>query len=668
MTVFIYPVLTSQTVNPNILPGIAHAIERYILVNRLDQIMTIARKKYEVDRAGRVHLIEVDARDRETAAKERDAEHKKWLEDDKKREQEQRERDLRDREETIEKMRDVESSAHYNDREKERKAREIWDDYRKRRDDEFNQRKENERRAWEEEKERRERLAKEQDDDIRKAHERDLKNDEQLWKANQEKDRREYEKNRDIDNKAWDVAWDTIKRDRDEKRDRQRSGPAKVDLGRIESSTLALEPTWVKVDTPEGPALVGIKCVPFAVKSDATLAELLLKDRYRSAIEKKIIGVSRRFHRWLFKIFYDKLRGFGMFGRGTLSQHPMKDIIYDRTRFSRTGVFALINRADLDDDFFKSAGGVASLFKLGWNTIIVADDVNKQVYFVAKEFRGSYSVVPYPFIYSGINRDAGQVYDNLEDVRKSAGPLFKRRGNVMKLLGEGMADQAKSRYKTNMVEMSPAIAALQEAVEPLSEDVSGLFKNMKGSQVKEKISSIKKAAVKGDVRTVKTITKFVPKSIAKISTIEKFGKKVMGSDYNKYFKISQRVLSNSLPESHPKEAVDIMASLCAFTAHKQEEPMKRVQESLKIVVGEIRRNSTKAKKETDWEIVSAYILAACALIAFAVPAAAIGVGLISLTGAFPTLAGVIMFFIAITALIWTVRWGPEGDSGPDKLL
>jgi len=660
MTVFIYPVLSSQTVNPNILPGIAHSIERYILVNRLDQVMRITRQKYEVDRAGRVHLIEGI---RGVAKSEKEIEERRKKEAVIAQQREDKARQALDA---------VNSRSDLNAKEKQREIDKIWSDFsRDRRNrekeiaDDVKQAQKNREDAHKEEIKRLEDIKPATAEEKRKIDE-EIENKKQDFAKDQADARKEYEAERDYIDKMWQASWDTIKRARDEAKDRQRAGPAKVDLGRIESGTLSLEPTWVKMETPEGPALVGIKCVPFPVKSDATLAELLLKDRYRSKLEKKIVSTSRKFHRWLFKIFYDKLRGFGMFGRGTLSQHPMKDIIYDRTRFSRTGVFALVNRADLDDDFFKSAGGVSSLFSMGWNTIIVADDVNKQIYFVAKEFRGSYSVVPYPFLYSGINRDAGQVFDTLEDVKKSAAPLFKRRGNIMKLLGEGMADQAINKYKTNITEEHPVITALKESIEPLNEDISDILKNMKGSQVKDKINTIKKSAMKGDIGKIKAVTKFIPKSIANQTVIEKFGKKVMGSDFNKYHKLSKRVLSNSLPKEHPDTAIDIMASLCAITAHNQDNPMKRVQESLKIVVGSIRKHSTK--KDTDWELVSAYILAAAALIAFAVPAAALGVGLLNLAGMFPVLAGVILFFVAVTALIWTVRWGPEGDSGPDKLL
>ncbi len=86
---------------------------------------------------------------------------------------------------------------------------------------------------------------------------------------------------------------------------------------------------------------------------------------------------------------------------------------------------------DLEEDFMGSASGVKSLFKLGWTSFVVADDVNKVVHFCMNRYKGMCSMVNYGFLYTD-SRSQSQVYQDIEDIRKSSGPLFrmKRKKNA----------------------------------------------------------------------------------------------------------------------------------------------------------------------------------------------------------------------------------------------
>ena len=846
MTIHIYPVLCSQTVNPNIITGIAKSIEKYILVNRLDEIMSFSRKHYYVDRTGRINVesynllemgistlssdidelkrIKKEIEDKyeplvtaasnvgdlpkvlalikqandEIAAADRDFYIKQksgpapqsgqQASTQQASTQQPGNQNQKSSRQSLPKRDDVEIIVKVNDmfrdtyvldkngnvrlddegnpirtdlKAAEIKAKGAIDNYFKQKDEEFKRYETGYKHKLEKQMQGGDQEFKERQEELKRRFERAAKNkelefrkkqeeeklkweknkfnaqvsldanktlDERGWKERQERERREFERdledtrNRfktdmERDKRVYDQSqeiWknsiknasDAEKRKHEEdmirlknaldlekikaqaveraaekeaerKQGEERAAPARVDIGRIESESLALEPTWIKIDTPEGPALIGIKVVPFPVKSDAKLTELLLKDRYRSSIEKKLISMSRTIHRWLFKVLYDKLRGLSVFSRSTLTQEPMHDIIYDRSRFSKTGVFALVNRADLDDNFFKSAGGLNSLFKLGWNTIIIADEVNKQIYFVAKEFKGSYSIVPYPFLYTGVNRDASKVYTDLQDVRKSSGPLFKMRGNIMKLLGEGLSDQKLKQYRTTILE-DRSITILRESMEGISE--AGEFihslKKMKGDQLKSKIESIEKFAKMGDIDAIKSTLKFVPKSVGKLSIIEKYSKKLMGDKFVKYYSLSQKVISNSLPDNHPPDAIKIISCLCALTGFKKENPDKEVRNSIKIAVGKIRKYSIVGKKPLDLELVTAYIMASCALIAIIIPLSAVvyitlilaGSGSIFDLSGPQLFATAIIFMVAVIALMWTIQWKPDSrDETPSRL-
>jgi len=807
MTVFIYPVLTSDTVNPNILPGVAKSIERYILVNRLDEIMKIVRTSYFVDRAGRVRIdeslntvrppvdlnevikpgekaiaadkkseeslkslekerqkqIKRDAqrrkkeresqkaldeklkKEREKAAEKRDreamerviaAEKEARKEEEKRRREELKRFEDEDaaaeekRKEALASTSDFINKTYINNQdtsqsdEVKQQSGTSWqktkttpggnqggaggagsktlairtskdaDTITLKTQDDFNRANQIAKSAWDEYQSTIDRDLKFRQDRDRRAHEeyiarqreimagadaaskhvlaQQIKKREQQFQIDQanaqrahdqkiKDDQKAYEEKQVLARQAYEKELDALKRQRDELKDREKAGPAKVDLGRIEGDTLSLEPTWVKIDTPDGPAIIGIKCVPFNVRTDkdGTLAELLLRDRHMSGLERKIQSISRKFHRWLFKLFYDKLRGLGMFSRGTLTQNPKTDIIYDRTKF-RNGVYALVNMSELDNDFFVSAGGVKSLFKLGWSTIIVADDVNKRIFFVAPEFHGSYSMIPYPFLYSGINRDASQVYDNLEDVKKSSGPLFRRKGNIMKVLGEGLAANKIKEYKTSLSE-TPEIIAIRESF--LNEDFSSIFKKMKGSEAKSVIQKIDSAAKKGDVETLKKVTGFVPKSVAQLEKVEKFCRNLMGSDFDKSYSFSKKVLKNSVPDDHPDTFINAIACFAAFTGYKQDDPMKNTKACLKKAVPIIRKSQ---KAETDWELVSVYIMAVVAMLVLAYPLAGLAKILVLLAGVTPVGAGVVVFFGIIATIIWSVRAG-SGTKTPGKL-
>ena len=78
--------------------------------------------------------------------------------------------------------------------------------------------------------------------------------------------------------------------------------------------------------------------------------------------------------------------------------------------------------------------------------MIITDDVNKKATFCMKEFGGICSVVPYPFIYASLGKDHAKVYDDLEDVKRSASPFFSLRKRRKQVFGETLAYNRLNTY------------------------------------------------------------------------------------------------------------------------------------------------------------------------------------------------------------------------------
>lgn len=215
---------------------------------------------------------------------------------------------------------------------------------------------------------------------------------------------------------------------------REKSGEkatVKVDMPTF--NTLSLEPTWIKVDTHIGTSMVGIKVVPFPVVSDTNLINLITNDFHSKWITSKIIGVGRSIVRGL----YAALRGTPILKRLTpsVTGDPRKDIIFSRT-IHKNNLFVVLNSMDIGTDFFERTNKIKQLYKLGWSSFVVADDVNKRAFFCMKEFNGMCSSVQYNFMYATIGKEHGKVFDDLEDVKKSSSPFFKLTTKANKIVSE----------------------------------------------------------------------------------------------------------------------------------------------------------------------------------------------------------------------------------------
>lgn len=203
-----------------------------------------------------------------------------------------------------------------------------------------------------------------------------------------------------------------------------------VDMPRMD--TVSLEPTWLQVQTSMGARLIGVKVVPFTVKSTSGMVGLLMNDQQL----KKASYISTRMLRTASRIFHRSMRGLKVpgFKETPISGDPKKDIVLAKSQYGRN-VFVCFSKLDLEEDeIFQSPAAVSKLHKLGWASIIVTDDVNKQATFCMKQFGGVCSTIPYSFIFSSLGKEHSQVYKDLEDASRSAGPFFRKKSTTKRKL------------------------------------------------------------------------------------------------------------------------------------------------------------------------------------------------------------------------------------------
>ena len=337
----VFPAITSTTVSPNALPGIVKALEKFVVIYRMDGIvaaasgMQIAGKKLLL--AGTQYEV-VDPILSEVSKIEEDKEAK-------------------------------------------RKEKENWDAAKK-----------------EEEAKR-----KEEKEEEARLHIRTQKEI--------EKEKSELRKAGEFEKKQLDTFAQEL------------SKHVEVSTPRFDSA-LSVEPTFVQVDRPFfGSTIVGVKVIPFQVKSDKKLIELITHDRISYGLERLVASTKRKtlslYHGVVNKLKIPFLSG------GTVTGDVRKDILYASSSHWRN-TFVILNYMDLaSDEFVNSPEGIKKLHTMGWSSLIFADDVNKRAIFCMREFNGLCSSIQYPFLFSSLSGDHNRVFKDLEDVKASASPIFK---------------------------------------------------------------------------------------------------------------------------------------------------------------------------------------------------------------------------------------------------
>jgi len=217
----------------------------------------------------------------------------------------------------------------------------------------------------------------------------------------------------------------------------------KVDIPRRDS--ISLEPTWVQVNSDiAGTKLLGVKVVPFTIKSDVDIMTMISQDAQLTGFNRAIESTKRS----LKSLMYSLMRGIKIpfIKDRALTGNSNLDILWAGTKHGRN-LFTCLNSIEIEHgDVFSKPQQVQKLHSLGWTSFIIADDVNKKATFCMKEFTGLCSTVPYGLLYSSVGKEHYEVYQNIDDVKHSAGPFFRLNSKRSRIFSNEIASERFEKY------------------------------------------------------------------------------------------------------------------------------------------------------------------------------------------------------------------------------
>jgi hypothetical protein len=400
---------------------------------------------------------------------------------------------------------------------------------------------------------------------------KDLKSE--LGKTTKEYERNKKELDRFRSRKEKEERRREIAKDR---RERGKADVRTVQLG----GEITAEPTWVKIDTHVGSSVVGVKVIPFPVISDASLSELMMSDRRLKFLMAGAIQAYRKIIKTLYKMWYATIGKLPFLGRSPITGNPRKDVIFNKS-IHRDKVFICLSMMDFDNEFFQSAGGITKLYKLGWSSFVVADDVNKRASFCMKQFKGMCSTVQYSFIYSSL--DQSKVYEDLEDVRRASSPFFRMSAKSSKLLGEVVAASKMEEF-------------LEEGAY-LQEDFKSFANRLKPAALKRVGSEISKAAKVKNVGKIKKSLMSLKPPPVDMGVIEKHAKRSV-PNFKKSYELSKKVIGNSIPNI-PEGVISPLSALVAIKSSTSDDYMIATRDNLKAVVARLRSPDVQRQIQTE---------------------------------------------------------------------
>ena len=235
----------------------------------------------------------------------------------------------------------------------------------------------------------------------------------------------------------------------------------KVDIPRRDS--ISLEPTWVQVNSDiAGTKLLGVKVVPFTIKSDVDIMTMISQDAQLTGFNRAIESTKRS----LKSLMYSLMRGIKIpfIKDRALTGNSNLDILWAGTKHGRN-LFTCLNSIEIEHgDVFSKPQQVQKLHSLGWTSFIIADDVNKKATFCMKEFTGLCSTVPYGLLYSAIGKEHYEVYQNIDDVKHSSGPFFRLSSKRSRIFSNEIASERFEKYSVNEFKPNWKGAAIGGAV------------------------------------------------------------------------------------------------------------------------------------------------------------------------------------------------------------
>lgn len=386
----------------------------------------------------------------------------------------------------------------------------------------------------------------------------------------------------------------------DEKRPERAS--ATFELATMNSDIVSVEPTFITIEVEKNGAkiqrMIGVKVVPYSVTSDAGLAQLLTSDSAVSSLSSHLIAKGRAVQRMFWKAWNAAIRPIPIIGDpSSATGDPRHDILMARSKYGRH-ILVCMNYMDLQSEFFRSEGPkkIDKLHRMGWDSLIFPDDVQKRVYYCMKEFKGVCSVVPYSMVYSSVGKLSAAAYENLEDVRKTTSPFFRnKKVSTSQLMKEGVdIDNVIEGYLGMVQEKLPVNESLDKYASAIS--------SMVGTS--GQLNRMKEVLVNKNYKQFKSMKSMLPKTT--IEDTKKFASKNL-KDFDRLYIKAKRVYSNSvgMKLNNNETAIELMSIMTAARASTSEKPDMAFTEIVKKSTYEVEDNidPTVTPLSTDRDLV-----------------------------------------------------------------
>jgi len=189
--------------------------------------------------------------------------------------------------------------------------------------------------------------------------------------------------------------------------------------------TISLEPTYAEADDFEGKVIYGVKVVPFSIEvnSEEAAYKLFNKDWQRNFLSRIVSKLGRATIRLMYSLRNRFLRRLKI--SPSITGNPVRDIVYGANLKVADSVFIALTTADIDQEVLNKPKFIKRLMGLYWNSFIICDETQKTAHICMKAFNGLCSRLNYSYLMSGISKDFGKVYSDLEKLQSDSKPLFK---------------------------------------------------------------------------------------------------------------------------------------------------------------------------------------------------------------------------------------------------
>ncbi len=202
---------------------------------------------------------------------------------------------------------------------------------------------------------------------------------------------------------------------------------------------------------------VGVKVIPGIVTNFSSIQNVLLDDYFATTAARWYKRIYRTSLRHIFRFTeraVNKITGKNvdiakfikdpitrmilLSPQGMVNAASFKSNTMDTPSFYKFSAASVMMRTDditndYGENFFKNKSAMNKLFKMGWNTFVVLNEIDEIAYFISSLDGGSLHMLPYSYMFKALNMD--KIYDSDEFKRLSRGFQI-RSGNMGTLAGK----------------------------------------------------------------------------------------------------------------------------------------------------------------------------------------------------------------------------------------